>query len=54
MASVDSPTTENIPQLKRDIGILEEFSEHLFLEVTFTDVRCRIYRCKVVYVQVGN
>ena len=33
VASVDSPTSENIPQLKRDIGILEDFSEHLFLEV---------------------
>jgi len=32
VASVDSPTSENIPQLKRDIGILEDFSEHLFLE----------------------
>jgi len=31
-ASVDSPTSENIPQLKRDISSLEEFSEHLFLE----------------------
>eukprot|EP00088_Acartia_fossae_P017248 TRINITY_DN19778_c0_g1_i4.p1 TRINITY_DN19778_c0_g1~~TRINITY_DN19778_c0_g1_i4.p1 ORF type:complete len:466 (-),score=49.58 TRINITY_DN19778_c0_g1_i4:598-1971(-) len=32
VATPDSPTSENIPQLKRDIGILEDFSEHLFLE----------------------
>ena len=26
-------SSENIPQLKSDIGVLEEFSRHLFLEV---------------------
>jgi len=32
VTSVMSSSSENIPQLKADIGVLEEFSRHLFLE----------------------
>jgi hypothetical protein len=28
--------SENIPQLKTDIAVLEEFSRHLFLEVSYS------------------
>lgn len=31
-SSAASPASENIPQLKADIAVLEEFSRHLFLE----------------------